>query len=177
MVNEEFEKCIQQMKDKDRMGLQRVYEAYNAYIYAILLSYVGRHEDAEDLTVEFFIHLWNKAGSYRPGSGHKAWITRMARNLAVDFLRKNRRELPAEDLQEQTDGPVQTVPSAEDTAVEKMGFSDLIQTLSEEEKRIVTMKIRGELTFKEISSILEMPMGTVSWKYQEAAKKIRRAQG
>ena len=92
MINEEFEKCIQQMKEKDRAGLQRVYEEYNSYIYTILLSYVGGHEDAEDLTVEFFIHLWNKAGSYRPGGGHKAWITRMARNLAVDFLRKNRRE-------------------------------------------------------------------------------------
>ena len=177
MVNEEFEKCIQQMKEKDRSGLQRVYEEYNSYIYAILLSYVGGHEDAEDLTVEFFIHLWNKAGSYRPGSGHKAWITRMARNLAVDYLRKNRREVPSEAPEQQAGLAGQTVPSAEDTVVETLGFRDLIGTLSEEEKRIVTMKIRGELTFKEISSILEMPMGTVSWKYQEAAKKLRRAQG
>ena len=60
MINEEFEKCIQQMKEKDRAGLQRVYEEYNSYIYAILLSYVGGHEDAEDLTVEAFARIMVK---------------------------------------------------------------------------------------------------------------------
>ena len=86
-------------------------------------------------------------------------------------------EVPSDAPEQQAGLAGQTVPSAEDTVVEVLGFRDLIGTLSEEEKRIVTMKIKGELTFKEISSILEMPMGTVSWKYQEAAKKLRRAQG
>ncbi len=172
MGNEEFEKCIKQMREKDRDGLASVYEACSSYIYAILLSYVGRPEDAEDLTVDFFLHLWKKAGSYKPGSGYKAWITRMARNLAIDFLRKNKREIP---MGEQMPEPAETVPSAEETVVGEISFTDMVAGLPDEEKRIVTMKIRGELTFKEISSIIEMPMGTVTWKYQEAVKKLRRA--
>ena len=172
MINEEFEKCMQRMQGRDREGLRAVYEEYNGYIYALLLSYVGKKEDAEDLTVDFFLRLWDKAGSYRAGSGHKAWISRMAKNLAIDFLRKNQREIPVEEPVQE---PVQTVSSAEDTALEGLSFADMIGRLSEQEKRIVTMKIRGEMTFQEISSLLEMPVGTVTWRYQEAMKKLRRA--
>ena len=54
-------------------------------------------------------------------------------------------------------------------------FVEVVESvLNEGEREIINLKILGDLTFKEIASVLSMPMGTVTWKYQNAVKKIRR---
>ena len=46
--------------------------------------------------------------------------------------------------------------------------------LKPSERQVVSLKVLGELTFKEIADIMDIPMGTVTWKYQNAIKKLRR---
>lgn len=50
-----------------------------------------------------------------------------------------------------------------------------MQALSPEELELVHLKLMAELKFKEIAELLDMPQGTVSWKYQQAMKKLREA--
>ena len=47
---------------------------------------------------EFFIRLWNLADTYRSGKGHRAWLAAIARNMAIDLLRKKKREVLTEDF-------------------------------------------------------------------------------
>ncbi len=63
--------------------------------------------------------------------------------------------------------------------VEQEGVSDLsirqaLETLKPSERQVVSLKVLGELTFKEIADVMGIPMGTVTWKYQNAIKKLRR---
>ena len=58
--------------------------------------------------------------------------------------------------------------------VESLTIQETLSVLNEGEREIINLKILGDLTFKEIASVLSMPMGTVTWKYQNAVKKIRR---
>ena len=51
---------------------------------------------------------------------------------------------------------------------------EALDRLKPEEREIVDMKVLSEMTFKEISEILQIPMGTVTWRYQAAIKKLRR---
>ena len=50
----------------------------------------------------------------------------------------------------------------------------MLSVLKPAERQIIDMKILSEMTFQEISDTLGIPMGTVTWRYQEAIKKIRR---
>ena len=81
MGEELFEKCMEDMVSGDKQGLRMIYEAYAGYVYMIVYGILGNKENAEDVTSEFFIRLWEKAGQYRPGNGHKGYLAAMARNM------------------------------------------------------------------------------------------------
>ena len=53
-------------------------------------------------------------------------------------------------------------------------MEQVLTSLNVKEKEIIHLKIVGELTFKEIAELLHIPIGTVTWNYQNAIKKIRR---
>ncbi len=186
MTNEQFEAAIARMLRGDRAGLKEIYEAYIGYIYRIIFEILQNKENAEDVTSEFFIKLWGRAGSYRPGNGHKAFLTVTARNMAIDFLRKYRKEELTAMLQDIGTDPEEgflsgkqlpgerTGPTTEAIVVEEISLQAALAALKEAERQIVSMKVLGELTFKEIAEIMNIPMGTVTWRYQNAIKKLRR---
>ena len=94
MTQEEFNECMARIKSGDKEGLKDIYTAYLSYIYTIVYGIVNSKENAEDITSEFFIKLWEIADQYKPQSnGHKAYLATVARNMALDFLRKNKREV------------------------------------------------------------------------------------
>lgn len=186
MDDKAFEKCIKQMCAGKQEGLKKIYDAYLPYIYAVIMGILGNKEDAEDVTSEFFIRLWNTAESYRPGNGHKTYLTTIARNMAIDFWRKRKRELPR-DLSggsEEEDiaayraaGDIPEEPADQgfaDSLVESIDLKEAVSTLSEAEQEIIRYKFGADMTFAEIAEVMKTPMGTVTWRYREAIKKLRR---
>ena len=164
-----FEKCIRAMNRGDRNGLKEVYEEYVSYIYGIVRALLHNKEEAEDITSDFFIRLWEKSDTYKPGGGHKGWMATIARNMAVDYIRKHKREEFSETLSEQ-----ESDENIEQQVLADISINEALATLKESERKVVHLKIMGELTFKEIAEILEQPMGTVTWHYNQAIKKLRR---
>lgn len=173
MEEKQFHACMKKIKSGDKSALREIYEAYIGYIYSVVFQVVRNKEDAEDITSEFFIKLWRLADTYRSGKGHKAWLAAIARNMAVDLLRKNKREVLTEDF-------VDNMPEnaseddVEGEVVSDMSLKAALETLKPAEREIVNLKIMGEHTFQEIADILGQPMGTVTWRYQNAMKKLRR---
>lgn len=191
MDEREFERCIEAIQKGDRQGLRQIYEAYARYIYTIVYGILASRENAEDVTSEFFIKLWEKADYYKPGGGHKGYLATMARNMAIDYLRKYKKEeltavvhdMKHEEDDREENGITTAVShkiseeqehSVEKEVIEKISLQEILQILRPGERRIVDMKVLGGLTFKEIARILSLPMGTVTWQYQNAIKKLRR---
>lgn len=192
MDEREFEHCMEAMQKGDKQGLRQVYEAYARYIYAIVYGILGNRANAEDVTSEFFIKLWEKADYYKSGGGHKGYLATMARNMSIDYLRKYKKEELTAVLQDmQTEWEEQQEngksghalnrkisqiqnQSVENEVIGKMNLQEILQILKPGERRIIDMKVLGGLTFKEIAKILSVPMGTVTWQYQNAIRKLRR---
>ncbi|MBQ2264785.1 MAG: RNA polymerase sigma factor [Oscillospiraceae bacterium] len=173
MTDAEFNAAIERMIQGDRSGLRDVYDAYGNTIYRLFLGRVHRHQDAEDLTSEFFLKLWGCASTYRTGTGHKCWMNTIARNMAVDFQRKNR-EIPMEDTAQTYEQQQITAETTEDTVIGTMHTAQILSKLSEDEREIVQMHLSAELTFREIAAILKRPLGTVAWKYRTAIGKLQK---
>lgn len=178
MNEEQFNRCIGLILKKDRTGLKEIYDAYLSYIYKIVLGIVGRKEDAEDITSEFFIKLYTNADKYVSGSGHKGYMATIARNMAIDFMRKNKREILESFTTDEEDETPKVEPvsdeKCEETVIENISLREALSKLKEKERIVVDMKILSEMTFQEISDALKLPMGTVTWRYREAIKKLRR---
>lgn len=165
-----FDENMRRICRNDKEGLREIYEDYCPLIYSVVEEILGRREDAEDITSEFFIRLWDRAPAYRPGKGHRAWMITIAHNMAVDYLRKRKREMPGQEGCEDLH-PVQ--PSCEAGVCDRLSLEQAMAELKKEERQIVNLKIMGELTFREIAAILKKPQGTVAWCYRKAMQKLR----
>ena len=192
VTDQEFETCMRCMKQNDKTALKQVYEAYLPYIYGIVLNTVGNRELAEDVTSEFFIKLWDISDTYKPGKGHRGWLATIARNLSIDFIRKTKREVLTDSFEKRneeegsvdvlehqlTDSNLESLGNGqsqvEDEVVENLSIQETLKKLSDKEQEVIHLKIFGELSFKEIAEILSEPMGTITWRYQNALKKLRR---
>lgn len=178
LTEEAFNLSIQKILAGDKSGLREIYDAYLSYIYQIVYGVVGRKEDAEDITSDFFIKFWQSADKYRAGTGHKGYLATMARNMAIDHLRKFKREIIddftiTEDEEVSIKEPV-SEDNVEAEVIEDMSLTEALNTLKPAEKQIIDMKVLSEMTFAEIAQTLNIPMGTVTWRYREAIKKLRR---
>ena len=71
------------------------YRYWKAPVLPLVRQLLYNREEAEDATSEFFIRLWEKSESYKPGSGHKGWMATIARNLAIDSIRRRIRFSPS----------------------------------------------------------------------------------
>lgn len=173
MEEKQFSACMERMKSGDKNALHEVYEVYIGYIYTIVLQTVSNREDAEDVTSEFFMKLWRLADTYREGNGHRAWMAAIARNMAVDLLRKTKREVLTEDFADDAAENASAV-SVEQEVIADMSLRQALDTLKPREREVVHLKIMGEMTFQEIADVLKLPLGTVTWRYQNAIQKLRR---
>lgn len=186
MNDQQFEEAVARMVRGDKTGLREIYEAYISYIYRIVYEVLQNKENAEDVTSDFFIKLWDKADQFKPGSGHKGYLATMARNMAIDFIRKHKKEELTAMLQDIEAGPEEeektekrfykegTESEVEQSIIQDMTIKEALDKLKPSERQIVSLKVLGEMTFKEIAAAMEIPMGTVTWKYQNAMKKLRR---
>ena len=186
MNEQQFENAVARMVQGDKTGLKEIYLNYAGYIYRIIYEVLQNKENAEDVTSEFFIRLWDKAEQFKPGNGHKGYLAVIARNMVVDFLRKHKKEELSALLQDlgqegEEDNKGSIIKLAEDKTnqveeqvIGSMTISQALELLKPSERQIISLKVLGEMTFKEIAAAMEIPMGTVTWKYQNAIKKLRR---
>lgn len=171
MTDSDFTRCMSAMAKGDRESLRFIYEEYLRLIYAVVYDIIGQREEAEDITSEFFIKMYSISASYRPGNGHKRWMVTIAKNMAVDRVRKLGREALVDEIPESPDNSRE---SHEDEIVNRMTVQQAVKILKPDEREVLDLKTVGGFTFKEISEMTGRPMGTVTWLYSEAIKKLRR---
>lgn len=176
MTDSRFESCIEQIRQGEREGLREIYEEYFKLIFSVMQSVVQNREEAEDLTSDFFIKLWDRlADVYKSGSGHKAWLAAAARNMAKDRRRRNSRTETTLNADEESGGipEPQSGENVEEAVIGSITVSEALSVLSETERGIVSLKLFSDFTFKEIAKALRMPQGTVAWRYRSAVKKLQ----
>ena len=186
MTDAVFDACMSRICNGDKNALHEIYEEYLPYIYSVVLTIVGSKENAEDITSDFFIKLWTGSDKYKPGTGHKGYMATIARNMAIDFLRKHKNETLISEFEQTGDEDAADLSTAatmqlaensvtpEDEVIDDMALADALNTLKPAEREVINLKIMGDMAFREIADILGKPMGTVTWLYREAINKLRR---
>ena len=194
MDENQFEECMHRMAAGNRDALREVYEEYLKLIFSVCFNQLRHRESAEDVASEFFIRLFRAAGTFKPNGHHKAWMITIAKNMCIDYMRKNGREMAVldEGYRDDPEGPGQELSaerneassgilmfhqdkgSMADSVVNHLTLEAAMKLLTSVEKEIIDMKLSGGLTFREIAEMLSMPQGTVAWHYNEGIKKLRR---
>lgn len=183
MTQTEFHSAIKKLAKGDKQMLREIYEAYGKLIYAVVYDLLKSREDAEDVTSEFFIKLIRVAGSFKKEYSHKAWLVQIAKNMAIDWIRKRGREVllyedaetgeVRQDVLETGGQEIEAAPVEEKTIL-AADLKRAMETLSKKEQEIIDMKLLGDMKFREIAEATGQPLGTVTWLYNQGILKLRR---
>jgi RNA polymerase sigma-70 factor (ECF subfamily) len=167
---------IRRMRDRDETALSELYDAYASFVYSLARSIVRDDGDAEDVTQEVFFRAWERAGTFDPSRGSPAaWITTMARRLAIDKTRSRSykargREAPLDVLPAAAaaDGNA-AVLSAEANQV-----LEALNRLDEQYREIIRLSYYEGLSHSGIATRLGTPLGTVKSRLREGVVQLRK---
>lgn len=153
---------------ESNLEFKQVFDLHKKNVFAMALSILRDSSLAEDVMQETFIKLYQHQ-KHEGIPNVKAWLLSVSRNMALDLYRKKKREITGFDEQ-YFDQPhyKSTDP------LDRMILTKYLELLDSEERQIVVLKDISGMKHREIAKILEMPLGTVLWRYQMALKKLRK---
>jgi len=157
------ERCLQ----GDDTAWEAVVNSYGKRIYNLGYRYTSRREEAEDLTQEILVRVYQNLKSYRAESGSlQNWILRVARNLIIDHYRQVRRYPQAggsEELETMNihDDKVPNPQRAFEQVEASRFLRDGLQSLSPELKEAIILRDLEGLAYNEMAELLSVPEGTV----------------
>ena len=158
----EIRTLVERAQAGDRNALEELYLIHFDRIYSYLHMTVGNRHDAEDLTTQTFLRMLESIGKFRfQAAPFSAWLFRIAHNLSMDHFRANRRWQPEEDVPEPHGSEER---SAEDEAFHSIGrksLLELIDTLSQEQQQVLTLKFVFSFSNGEAATILGKTEGAV----------------
>jgi RNA polymerase sigma-70 factor (ECF subfamily) len=177
------ERCLQ----GDDAAWEAVVTSHGRRVFNLSYRYTNRKEEAEDLTQEILIRVYQNLKSYRPEEGSfQGWVLRIARNLIIDQYRKNRRypqtsggeELETMNLADHKIPNPQRVAEQGEASQFLQGG---LQSLSPELKEAVILRDLEGMSYNEISDLLNVPEGTVKSRINrgrlELAKVLLKRRG
>jgi RNA polymerase sigma-70 factor (ECF subfamily) len=182
----------QELLDRCLAGEDSAWEAllkaYSRKIYNLCYRFTGRMEEAEDVTQEVFIKVFQTLKSYHAAQGSfGTWLNRVARNHLVDHYRRARKDRVTSSLEDELpEAEQQPSPHMEPTGqVESRERREVLQQgldkLSPDLREAVILRDLHDLDYEEIAQVLSVPQGTVKSRINrgrlELGRVLKRMEG
>lgn len=167
------ELLLTRVKGGDPRAMTDLFDRYGTMVYSVALRVLNDHGQAEDVTQEIFFQVWRRPESFAPGRGSfGAWLAVMARNRAIDALRRRR---PTDSVDE----VVVAVETDFASDVERNRLMEkvrqVLKELPAEQQRSVEMAFFEGLSHSEIAARTGDPLGTVKTRIRAALLTLRKA--
>ena len=164
----DLHQIFQKIISCDEMAIEELYKNYKELIINISFSIVKNRDLSEEIAQMVFMKIIKMDKSKLPTSNESSWIYTVTKNETIEYLRKQHNEIDIDDIYD-----IPNIKNEIDEIIDIDNFNTIIKCLDEKEKEIVSLKIISNFTFKEIAEILEIPIGTVQWKYYKAVHTLK----
>src|SRR5262245_53061336 len=169
---------LERCRSGDALAWERLVRDHQARLYGLVFDYIGNAEDARDVVQDVFVRIYRNLGDCTEPNHFVPWTIRIARNACIDHLRRRKARPPAHDVpaDEKLDPAAATAaPAAEWRRVSRRRLVHLaLQQLSDLSREIILLKDIQELTFEEIATMLDVPIGTVKSRSNRARLELAR---
>jgi len=178
-----LESDVGRLRRGDAEALAALLARYQNRLYRYLLRFVREPATAEDLFQQTWLRVVEKIRRYDPRRSFEAWLFSVARNLAIDHLRRRQPESLDEPAtggpsgapaQEQIQAPG---PSALDGVLTRERASLLAEALGDLPaiyREVLTLRFEEEMKLEEIAEVLDAPLSTVKTRLRRALQGLRR---
>lgn len=160
---------VQEARRGNEKAFASLMNRYRDSIYFMLLKMVNNSSDAEDLTIEAFGKAFRSLDSYTPKFAFSTWLFKIATNNCIDFIRKKQlAPNPFDYLQDNLDNATVNIqsdmPDPEELLINHQkiaALKDIVSQLKPRYKSLIELRYYKEYSYEEISSELNLPIGTV----------------
>ena len=160
---------VEEAKKGNEKAFASLMNRYRDSIYYMLLKMVNNASDAEDLTIEAFGKAFRNLDSYMPKFAFSTWLFKIATNNCVDFIRKKQLSpTPFDHLQDNLENVTVNIqsdlPDPEESLINHqkiVALKDIVNQLKPRYKSLIELRYYKEYSYEEISSELNLPIGTV----------------
>ncbi|RMF05795.1 MAG: sigma-70 family RNA polymerase sigma factor [Chloroflexi bacterium] len=160
-------------------ALEELYRRYSRMVYSLAIRMVAEPSVAEEITLDVFTRVWDKADSYRASRAQvNTWLTRIARNHAIDTLRRQNTRA-AHVAGHWTDAEINAIPAKnnpEETTqlqLQRARVRAAVAQLPDNQRQALSLAFFGGYTHHQIAQTLNQPLGTVKTRIRSALKKLR----
>lgn len=166
MKGAKLEKLAEKVKCGDERAFEQLYELMKKGVFSFIYSMTNNYHSSEDLMQDTFIKVKQNIRLYERKGSFSAWVLQIAKNITLNYIKRESRscfldeESYARVADDKSDFTTPTIDAVK-------------QILPEDEYKIVMMFVVGEFKHKEIAELLDLPLGTVTWKYSKAIKAVK----
>lgn len=160
----------------DKSALDYVYRATSAKLFGICLRILGDRKEAEDTLQDVYLTLWRRADRFDPARASPiTWVAVLARNRAIDRLRRIRTRgtaEPVEDAGDVADGS----PLAEQRLIEVEGDARIhhcLDTLDDSQRSSIREAFFGGFTYADLADRLGVPLGTMKSRIRRGLAQLK----
>lgn len=150
-------------------------DLYGERLYNLALHFAGSREEAEDLTQEIFLRLYQNLRQYRGDRPLVSWALRLSRNLCIDHYRHARQERRSLRLSEEI---LAQLPAEDDVQAEAQlreeveAVHEALAKMPEEMAEVVLLRDLQGWSLEEVASYLDIPLGTVKSRLHRARLEL-----
>jgi RNA polymerase sigma-70 factor (ECF subfamily) len=177
--NKNDETLIHLAANDDPEALSELYDRYKTLVFSLAMNIIGSHETAEDITLDVFTKIWEKAGTYQPGKATvKRWISSITRYRSIDVLRRRNAQLDMNNPQWSDFSP-DTLPAREnqeevmELALVRRKVTKALSKLPEEQKKPLSLAYFLGYSHQQIAEALNKPLGTIKTRIRLAIQKLQ----
>ncbi|MGN1295991.1 MAG: RNA polymerase sigma factor [Bacilli bacterium] len=167
MMVMELHDIFLQLKKGDFSKFDEFYECSKKVIFYNILSYCKNYDLSEDLLQETYVKFLSKIDKIDDEVNVLGYLMTTSKNIVLDFFKKNNKILYQDEEI--------IIPSNDPHQVDEIELVEKIKKiLNQKEFLIFILHVLDDMTFEEIKKIVNKPLGTVLWSYNNAIKKIRK---
>jgi RNA polymerase sigma-70 factor, ECF subfamily len=173
------ETLIRLIAQSQEQALVQLYDRYQRLIFSLALAIVDDSGTAEEITLDVFMHVWQKAGTYRAEQARvSTWLTYIARHHAIDVLRRRaaKGDRFAIHWEESISHVESSGPDPEESAELSLRREHIYAALAKlppEQKQALVLAYFGGYTQSQIAELLAQPLGTIKTRLRLALLKMR----
>ena len=174
MVNTDTSQIARGLRQRDVALLQTLVGQYQYRLVRYLTYLLGRSDPVDDLVQETWLRVLERGHSYDGKSRFEPWLFRVARNLAVDYVRKRR--LTSLDTTEFLEPPSSPSPSPFEQAARTEDAERLAHSLAMLEplyREALVLRFQEDLSLQEMSDVVGAPVSTVSSRIYRGLAALR----
>ena len=171
---------IQQAQKGDHEAFAALVTEHQRYVYNLALRVLKNEEEALDVAQETFVRAWTALSNFRGQSQFRTWLYRIVTNLCYNRLpnlRRSLNELGNEVISEIPDADIRFSNPAQRLESHELRsyLHKAIDELDENYRLLISLRYQNELSYEEIATTLNLPLGTVKTGLFRAKEQLRRA--